>query len=155
MPLTWKICLYLSIIVVIMAPVSLQWVPTGDCHWWTNIQVYRILWQLPVDVSLALISFEKCSGEWYLWTIRVTTDVALRLAQARCHVIYTDPDLNRTSVIYLNIYRNFILVAMKMHCYLREWHAGWYKQTSLICSPSWTSSKRGKLIPWQELCRKW
>jgi len=155
MPLTWKICLYLSIIVVIMAPVSFQWVPTGDCNWWTNIQVYRILWQLPVDVSLALISFEKCSGEWYFVNHQSYHWCSLlRLAQARCHVIYTDSNLNRTSVIYLNIYQNFILVAMKMHCYLREWHAGRYKQTSLICSPSWITSIRGKLIPRQELCRK-
>jgi len=65
-------------------------------------------------------------------------DAALfRLAKTRCHVIYTDPALNRKSVIYLNIYQNFLVAAMKMHCYLREWRPGWHEQrTSLVCSPS-------------------
>lgn len=30
-------------------------------------------------------------------------------------------DLNTESVVYLNIYQNFILCAMKMHGYLRDW----------------------------------
>ncbi|KAL9714258.1 Telomerase reverse transcriptase [Leucoagaricus gongylophorus] len=58
----------------------------------------------------------------------------LKLAKTRCHVIYTDPALNRKSVIYLNIYQNFLVAAMKMHCYLREWPPGWHEQrTSLVC----------------------
>ncbi|KAF5359331.1 hypothetical protein D9756_003256 [Leucocoprinus leucothites] len=56
----------------------------------------------------------------------------VQLAKIRSHVIYTDPVLNRKPVIYLNIYQNLLLAAMKMHCYLREWDTGWHKHTGFI-----------------------
>ncbi|TCD64911.1 hypothetical protein EIP91_003447 [Steccherinum ochraceum] len=45
----------------------------------------------------------------------------LQLVKSRGHIIYTDAHLNTGHVIYCNVYRNFMSVAMKMHYYLRSW----------------------------------
>ncbi|KAL0579065.1 Telomerase reverse transcriptase, partial [Marasmius crinis-equi] len=45
----------------------------------------------------------------------------LVLAKTRSHVIYNDMDLNSESAIFTNVYQNFLIAAMKMHCYLRHW----------------------------------
>lgn len=42
-------------------------------------------------------------------------------ARARSHLIYCDAALNTEHVVYVNIYQNFVLCAMKMHSYLREY----------------------------------
>ncbi|KAF7773358.1 hypothetical protein Agabi119p4_5525 [Agaricus bisporus var. burnettii] len=75
----------------------------------------------------------------------------LFLAKIRGHTIYTDPQLNRKSVIYLNIYQNLLLAAMKMHCYLREWSTRQCGSSKLIRSTvqkmiyhSLTSSRKGR-----------
>jgi len=43
------------------------------------------------------------------------------LAKAKSHAIFSDRELNTEHVVYLNIYQNFLLTAMKMHEYLRDW----------------------------------
>lgn len=47
-----------------------------------------------------------------------------RLAKTRSHIIYCDSQLNTEHVVHLNIYQNFLLSAMKMHSYIREWGSG-------------------------------
>ncbi|RDB25955.1 Telomerase reverse transcriptase [Hypsizygus marmoreus] len=56
----------------------------------------------------------------------------LWLARAKSHPIYSDPSLNTEHVVYLNIYQNFLLCAMKMHGYLRDWGIGAHKNAAFI-----------------------
>jgi telomerase reverse transcriptase len=55
----------------------------------------------------------------------------LLLAKARSHIIYTDSRLNSAHTVYKNIYQNFLLTAMKMDAYVRDWegkrHRGTHK----------------------------
>jgi len=41
----------------------------------------------------------------------------------RSHIIFNDTNFNAPSTVYLNIYQNFLVSAMKTHTYLRAWHA--------------------------------
>lgn len=78
-----------------------------------------------------------------------------RLAEARSHLIYVDPELNKKRVIYLNIYQNLLLSAMKMHCYLREWGVDWHKHIGFIRSTHNILNKFHKLITFfQETVQK-
>ncbi|KAF5367406.1 hypothetical protein D9758_003636 [Tetrapyrgos nigripes] len=45
----------------------------------------------------------------------------LRQAKTRSHIIYTDNRLNSKHVVHSNIYQNFLLSAMKMYVYVRDW----------------------------------
>ncbi|KAJ7761910.1 hypothetical protein DFH07DRAFT_413246 [Mycena maculata] len=45
----------------------------------------------------------------------------LQLAKARSHIIFNDIDLNTQHAVYLNIYQNFLLSALKMNGYIRDW----------------------------------
>uniref|UniRef100_A0A0W0FMP3 Telomerase reverse transcriptase n=1 Tax=Moniliophthora roreri TaxID=221103 RepID=A0A0W0FMP3_MONRR len=56
----------------------------------------------------------------------------LILAKARSHIIYTDSELNSEHSVFLNIYRNFLIAAMKMHCYLRHWNVNTKKNKSFL-----------------------
>lgn len=60
--------------------------------------------------------------------------VDVRLAKAKSHIIYSDTDLNTEHVVYLNIYQNFLLSALKMHGYIREWGLTATKNTAFIRS---------------------
>ncbi|GLB40371.1 putative telomerase reverse transcriptase [Lyophyllum shimeji] len=60
------------------------------------------------------------------------TQKMLWLAKTKCHPIYCDPALNPDNVVYLNIYRNFLLCAMKMHGYLCEWGIKFNKNSAFI-----------------------
>ena len=42
------------------------------------------------------------------------------MAKSRSHIIYNDADLNSIDAIYVNVYQNFVLLAMKMHHYVRQ-----------------------------------
>lgn len=44
-----------------------------------------------------------------------------RQTKLRSHILYNDFDLNTDEGVYLNIYQNFVLTAMKMHQYIRNW----------------------------------
>ncbi|KAJ2926818.1 hypothetical protein H1R20_g10287, partial [Candolleomyces eurysporus] len=44
----------------------------------------------------------------------------LLLSRSRCHVIYLDTGLNSETVVYLNIYQNMLLSALRMQAYLSE-----------------------------------
>jgi hypothetical protein len=48
-------------------------------------------------------------------------DLLNRLARAKSHPIYSDIELSTEVVVYLNIYQNFLLCAMKMHGYIKDW----------------------------------
>jgi hypothetical protein len=43
------------------------------------------------------------------------------MAKAKSHPIFADRELNTEYVVYLNIYQNSLMTAMKMHEYLRTW----------------------------------
>ncbi|KAK2460975.1 hypothetical protein APHAL10511_007445 [Amanita phalloides] len=60
------------------------------------------------------------------------TNRMLLYSKARSHIIYTDISLNGERVVYLNIYQNFLLLAMKMHTYLRARGLGSRKNESFI-----------------------
>lgn len=45
------------------------------------------------------------------------------MAKAKSHAIFSDGDLNTEYVVYLNIYQNSLMMALKMHEYLRTWSA--------------------------------
>ena len=60
----------------------------------------------------------------------------LRLTKAKSHILFTDVGLNSRHTIYLNIYQNFLLSAMKMHHYLRQWGYNVKKNTSFLRSMS-------------------
>ncbi|KAG8935507.1 hypothetical protein FRC02_007866 [Tulasnella sp. 418] len=45
----------------------------------------------------------------------------LRAAKLRNHVIYNDTALNTRKTVYINVYQNFIITAMKMHSYITSW----------------------------------
>ncbi|KAF8627995.1 hypothetical protein AX15_004120 [Amanita polypyramis BW_CC] len=60
------------------------------------------------------------------------TNRMLLFSKTRSHIIYTDMGLNGERVVYLNIYQNFLLLAMKMHTYLRARGLGSKKNESFI-----------------------
>ena len=44
-----------------------------------------------------------------------------RMAKAKSHAIFSDRELNTKHVVYLNIYQNSLMTAMKLHEYLQTW----------------------------------
>ncbi|KAG7089455.1 hypothetical protein E1B28_011140 [Marasmius oreades] len=56
----------------------------------------------------------------------------LLLAKTRSHVIYTDPQLNSENAVFMNVYQNFLIAALKMHCFLRHWDAKAKKNKDFI-----------------------
>ena len=57
-----------------------------------------------------------------------------RLGRAKSHIIFCDTDLNTIPGVYLNAYQNFLVVAMRMHHYLRSWGANIRKNLKFIHS---------------------
>ncbi|KAL7279239.1 hypothetical protein ACG7TL_007079 [Trametes sanguinea] len=45
----------------------------------------------------------------------------MQLAKSKSHIIYNDAALNSSHAVHLNVYQNFLVLAMKMHHYLRSW----------------------------------
>src|SRR5216684_3570309 len=64
------------------------------------------------------------------------TIVILRLGRAKSHIVFCDTDLNTIPGVYLNAYQNFLVVAMRMHHYLRSWGANIHKNLKYIHSMS-------------------
>lgn len=62
-----------------------------------------------------------------------------RLARAKSHAIFSDGELNSERVVYLNIYQNLLLTAMKMHEYIRDWGVRGRKNTAFLRSEFQTS----------------
>jgi len=68
-----------------------------------------------------------------------------RQTKFRSHIIYCDSDLNSKHTVYINIYQNFVLVAMKMHLYIHDWGISTKKSSkfirgmshALLCSFRW------------------
>ena len=56
------------------------------------------------------------------------------MAKSRSHIIYNDADLNSIDAIYVNVYQNFVLLAMKMHHYLRQWGLNIAKSRAFVMS---------------------
>jgi telomerase reverse transcriptase len=61
-----------------------------------------------------------------------------RLGRAKSHIIFCDSDLNTLPVVYLNAYQNLLVVAMRMHHYLRSWGANIRKNVKFIHSMLYT-----------------
>ena len=57
-----------------------------------------------------------------------------RLGRAKSHIIFCDTDLNTIPGVYLNAYQNFLVIAMRMHHYLRSWGANIRKNLKFIHS---------------------
>lgn len=64
------------------------------------------------------------------------SDRLCRLAKSKSHIIYNDAGLNSTHAVYLNIYQNFTVLAMKMHSYLREWRLNVAKSHAFVLGMS-------------------
>ncbi|KAG8979678.1 hypothetical protein FRB90_008014 [Tulasnella sp. 427] len=45
----------------------------------------------------------------------------IHAAKMRNLAVYNDTSFNGRKVVYLNVFQNFVLTAMKMHCYLKSW----------------------------------
>lgn len=84
-------------------------------------------------INMADLSVTVDYSRYETWGIRNTLTIEhgkkagstflnkmLVLARAKCHVIYSDTDLNTEPVVYLNIYQNMLLTALKMQQYLVE-----------------------------------
>ncbi|KAF5391483.1 hypothetical protein D9757_002434 [Collybiopsis confluens] len=56
----------------------------------------------------------------------------LLLAKRRSHVIYTDSTLNSKHAVHLNIYQHFLLSAMKMDGYIRDWDGKLRRETEKL-----------------------
>ncbi|TFY78052.1 hypothetical protein EWM64_g5961 [Hericium alpestre] len=56
----------------------------------------------------------------------------LQQFKTKSHTIFCDISLNPEHVVYLNVYQNFMLVAMKMHHYLRSWGLNINKNAAFI-----------------------
>lgn len=71
---------------------------------------------------------------------RLSPDRCARQTKFRSHIIYCDTDLNTDHTVYLNIYQNFILTAMKIHQYIRNWGISTTKSSNFIQSNSLPTS---------------
>lgn len=56
------------------------------------------------------------------------------LARRRCHDLFTDMEINSSFIVHLNIYENFLIMAMKMVKYLKEWNPEMPKSAEFILS---------------------
>jgi len=56
----------------------------------------------------------------------------LQLGRTKSHIIFCDSHLNTLTGVYLNAYQNFLVVAMRMHHYLRSWGANIRKNLKFI-----------------------
>ncbi|KAF7974772.1 hypothetical protein HWV62_11243 [Athelia sp. TMB] len=56
----------------------------------------------------------------------------LQQAKLRSHIVYCDMGLNTEHTVYLNVYQNFVLTAMKMHRYIRTWGINTIKNSAFI-----------------------
>ena len=63
-------------------------------------------------------------------------DACRRLAKSKSHIIYNDAELNSKDAVYLNLYQNYTVLAMKMHYYLREWGLDVPKSHAFVMSTS-------------------
>ena len=58
----------------------------------------------------------------------------LRLAKAKSHLVFSDTYFNTEHVVYLNIYQNLLMIAIKMHEYLRDWGVSGKRNISFLRS---------------------
>lgn len=63
-----------------------------------------------------------------------------RLAKAKSHLIFCDVDLNTERCVYLNIYQNLLLIAIKMHKYLLDWSSSGKRNIAFLRSKCSTLS---------------
>lgn len=59
---------------------------------------------------------------------------SLRLAKSRGHIIYNDTSLNSAYTVHLNVYRNYLITAAKLHYYLDSWGVDVSKNTKFLHS---------------------
>lgn len=61
----------------------------------------------------------------------------VRQVKRRNHIIYVDTDLNTWETVYLNIYQEYVSMAMKMHGYIRTWGIDAARSTTFIKCIYW------------------
>ena len=88
-----------------------------------RMQAWRTLWPSPgVDGQVSHSCTKCCSESFFSLMTRVLwSKSSRRQTKLRSHILYNDFDLNTDETVYLNIYQNFVLTAMKMHQYIRNW----------------------------------
>ena len=104
---------------------------------WRVNQSLWILLLLTADAVPVLPSYTRCCSAFHntqfcrgLYLYRLPS----RLGRAKSHIIFCDTDLNTIPGVYLNAYQNFLVVAMRMHHYLRSWGANIRKNLKFIHS---------------------
>ena len=107
---------------------------------WIVEQSLWILLPLTMGAAPALPSYTRCCSEFHnalLFEVSAYNNRCSRLGRAKSHVIFCDTDLNTIHGVYLNAYQNFLVVAMRMHHYLRSWGANIRKNLKFIHSMPW------------------
>jgi hypothetical protein len=104
---------------------------------WRVDQSLWILLPLIVGAVLGLPSYTRCCSAFHntqFYQGPAYNNCFLRLGRAKSHIIFCDTDLNTIPGVYLNAYQNFLVVAMRMHHYLRSWGANIRKNLKFIHS---------------------
>ena len=102
---------------------------------WRVDQSLWILLPLTADAVPVLPSYTRCCSAFHNNQPRSLLIPSLpRLGRAKSHIIFCDTDLNTIPGVYLNAYQNFLVVAMRMHHYLRSWGANIRKNLKFIHS---------------------
>jgi hypothetical protein len=100
-----------------------------------------ILLPLTVGAVLVLASYTRCCSMFHerhcYFEVSAYNSCYSRLGRAKSHIIFCDTDLNTIPGVYLNAYQNFLVIAMRMHHYLRSWGANIRKNLKFIHSMSW------------------
>ncbi|CCM03069.1 uncharacterized protein FIBRA_05189 [Fibroporia radiculosa] len=89
-------------------------------------QSNNILHMVPSDTHERILYYSDYGryNETYLvdsLTVERGRRSGVTLTKAKSHILFCDADLNSPRTVYLNIYQNFLLTAMKMHHYLHQW----------------------------------
>jgi hypothetical protein len=105
---------------------------------WVVEQSSWILLPLTVGAVLVLASYTRCCSTFHdaLLFRSAYNNRYFRLGRAKSHIIFCDTDLNTIPGVYLNAYQNFLVIAMRMHHYLRSWGANIRKNLKFIYSMS-------------------
>lgn len=74
----------------------------------------------------------RCCSEYQLHPCVVASNAFERQTKLKSHILYCDFALNTEHNVYLNIFQNFVLTAMKMHRYIRNWGINANKSSDFI-----------------------
>ena len=96
------------------------------------MQTCSTLWLFIEGEALVWASLTGCFCKLKTTMPSSRNKLVSRYSKSRSHIIYTDASLNSEHVVHLNIYQNFLLLAMKMHTYLRARGLGSRKNESFV-----------------------